>query len=320
VQLSACTTREEFDQTYNRLSTAATTAAERMALADHRDEHRGRLPSQHNVKPEDLVKVGLKGAMKITAPRLPDAELLLCCDCDKRRVCKLIDYKPVCAECRSDRETKEAKAKLHSALKWRAAAFQREGYAVQVSTPGSQKLKIVSGACAGLKNVPVVMSKDERDEMEDAWTVRFATEEGRAICSLHATKSEATPKEEEGSPKPPHLAKLEACTTRQEYTPLWNQLLSEFGGGSKEYLEVLSHYDSHWFALPEAPKEEKKKGKSALEKCPHCPVMRRPGSDMENHQIVHIKKKPAAPAPKRNKGKNEEPIRGTIKNKKARVK
>lgn len=72
-----------------------------------------------------------------------------------------------------------------------------------------------------------------------------------------ATKPEAPKKAEEGSPRPLHLAKLEACTTREEYTPLWHQLLSEFGGGSKEHGEMLSHYDSHWFALPTTKKEEK---------------------------------------------------------------
>lgn len=53
-KLKACTTREEFDTEYTKLEALATELEERNDLLEFREELRGSLPSQHNVKPEHL--------------------------------------------------------------------------------------------------------------------------------------------------------------------------------------------------------------------------------------------------------------------------
>jgi N6-adenosine-specific RNA methylase IME4 len=119
------------------------------------------------VKPGELKKVGNKGAWAMTPPRMEP-----------------------------EQKEEASTLKLHKALKEIGAKYQKEGYEVLVSQPGQQRTKSIMGASSSIKDQEVIAHPPEKDESEDAWTVRFDTPAKKPLCALHAIKRAAPPKEE----------------------------------------------------------------------------------------------------------------------------
>jgi len=188
-----------------------------------------------------------------------------------------------CASCSAkDAKKTESKApRLHQTLDLLRAEFA-EGFTISLDFVSIDKgadwalIKDLIDDC-DLSPITPTIDKPLSPRPITVYELREARYD-KLLGTVSVRKAEATPAEAS------HLAKLAACTTREEYTPLWHQLLSEFRGGSKEHGEILDHYNKHWFALPHeagpvVPKKEKRGEKEKTAPC-HCCEIEHPLSQL----------------------------------------